>query len=88
MNRSSLARLTSLFFAPVAAYAQSVARIKQLSIAQPGINNKVWDEMVLAARSIGALKRLEKHVLVYRSLGVLRKTANWLECRTRLSEMI
>lgn len=73
MNRSSLARLTSLFFAPVAAYAQSVARIKQLSIAQPGIKNKVPEEMGLAARSIGALKRLEKDVLVYRSLGDFKK---------------
>ena len=69
MKRSSLALLTSLFFAPVAAYAQSVARVKQVSAPQPGIENTVTDEMVLAARSIVALKRLEKDVLVYRSLG-------------------
>ena len=69
MKRSSLALLTSLFFAPVAAYAQSVARVKQVSAPQPGIENAVTDEMYLAARSIGALKRLEKDVLIYRSLG-------------------
>jgi len=69
MKRSSLALLTSLVFSPVAAYAQSVARLKQVSAPQPGIENAVTDEMVLASRSIVALKRLEKDVLVYRSLG-------------------
>jgi hypothetical protein len=69
MKRSSLALLTSLFFAPAAAYAQSVARVKQFAITQPGIETKATDEMVLAARSMAALKRLEKDVLVYRSLG-------------------
>jgi hypothetical protein len=69
MMRSSLALLTSLFFAPVAASAQSVARLKQVSSPQPGIENAVTDEMAAAARSIVALKRLEKDVLVYRSLG-------------------
>lgn len=68
MMRSSLALLTSLFFAP-AASAQSVARLKQVSAPQPGIENSVTDEMTAAARSIVALKRLEKDVLVYRSLG-------------------
>ena len=71
MKRSSLALLTSLFFAPAAAYAQSVARVKQVSAPQPGIENTVTDEMILASRSIAALKRLEKDVLVYRSLGEL-----------------
>jgi len=69
MMRSSLALLTSLFFAPVAASAQSVARLKQVTTPQPGIENSVTDEMTAAARSIVALKRLEKDVLVYRSLG-------------------
>jgi hypothetical protein len=69
MKRSSLALLTSLFFAPAAAYAQSVARVKQLAISQPGIETRLTDEMALAARSMAALKRLEKDVLVYRSLG-------------------
>ncbi len=69
MKRSSLALLTSLFFAPVAAYAQSVARLKQVSAPQPEIENTITDDMLLASRSIIALKRLEKDVLVYRSLG-------------------
>ena len=69
MKRSSLALLTSLFFAPAAAYAQSVARVKQIATPQTGIETKLTDEMVLAARSMAALKRLEKDVLVYRSLG-------------------
>ena len=69
MKRSSLALLTSLFFAPAAAYAQSVARVKQIATPQTGIETKLTDEMVLAARSMLALKRLEKDVLVYRSLG-------------------
>ena len=69
MMRSSLALLTSLFFAPLAASAQSVARVKQISTPQPGIENTVTDEMTAAARSIVALKRLEKDVLIYRSLG-------------------
>jgi hypothetical protein len=69
MMRSSLALLTSLFFAPLAASAQSVARLKQVSTPQPGIENSITDEMAAATRSIVALKRLEKDVLVYRSLG-------------------
>ena len=69
MKRSSLALLTSLFFAPAAAYAQSVARAKQIVIPRPAIETEVPDEMTLAARSMMALRRLEKDVLVYRSLG-------------------
>jgi hypothetical protein len=69
MKRSSLALLTSLFFAPAAAYAQSVARVKQIVIPRTAIENEVPDEMTLAARSMMALQRLEKDVLVYRSLG-------------------
>src|SRR5258706_5084530 len=69
MKRTSLALLTCLFFAPVAAYAQSVARVQQISSPPVGIENEVSEEMVLAARSMVALKRLEKDVLVYRSLG-------------------
>ena len=60
MKRSSLALLTILCFAPAAVYAQSVARVKQLSTPQPGIETEVTDEMVLAARSMVALKRLEE----------------------------
>ena len=69
MKRSSLALLTSLFFAPVAAYAQSVARVKQIATPRTMIETEVPDEMTLAARSMMALQRLEKDVFVYRSLG-------------------
>src|SRR5258706_14326018 len=68
MMRSSLALLTTLFSAPVAAYARSVARLKHPSTPAVGIENEVSEEM-LAARSMLSLKRLENDVLVYRSLG-------------------
>jgi hypothetical protein len=53
----------------VAAYAQSVARLKQISTPQSVFETEVPDDSTLAARSMVALKRLEKDVLVYRSLG-------------------
>jgi hypothetical protein len=67
MKRSSLALLNGLFFAPIAAYAQSVTRLKQA--ATPRVEGEASEEIILAARSIFALKRLEKEVLVYRSIG-------------------
>jgi hypothetical protein len=66
MKRSSLALLTSLFFRPKRTYAQSVARVKQPRV---GMESEAPQEMMLAQRSMFALKRLEKAVLVYRSLG-------------------
>ncbi len=69
MKRSSRALLSSLFIAPIAAYAQSVARLKQVSRVPDGVESKESEEMFLAARSMFALKRLEKAVLTYRSLG-------------------
>lgn len=69
MKRSSLALLTSLVFAPMAAYAQSITRLKQVSISQPVMEAEIPDEGILAARSMMALRRLEKDVLVYRSLS-------------------
>jgi len=69
MKRSSLALLTNLFFAPIATYAQAVARLKQLSTAPAGAEGEPSDEIALAARSMFALTRLEKDVLIYRSLG-------------------
>jgi hypothetical protein len=68
MKRSSLALLTSLFFGPMAASAQSIRR-KPLPITEGGVESEVSEEMTLASRSMFALKRLEKAVLVYRSLG-------------------
>jgi hypothetical protein len=66
MKRSSLALLGSLFYAPMAALAQSVAPLKRVSTAPVGMAS---EETILATRSMSALKRLEKAVLVYRSLG-------------------
>ncbi len=75
MKRSSLALLTSLFLAPLAAYAQSVARVGQLSRRPDEIENEGSEEVKLASRSM------------FHSASS-RRTVNWLECRTRLSEMI
>src|SRR6266404_4094485 len=67
MKRSSRALLNRIFFAPMAAYAQSVTRFKEA--ATNLVESEAAKEMLLASRSILALKRLEKDVLVYRSLG-------------------
>jgi hypothetical protein len=69
MKLSSRALLNRLFFAPKAACAQSVTRVKQAATTPVGIEGEVSEEIILAARSMLALKRLEKDVLVYRSLG-------------------
>jgi hypothetical protein len=71
MKETSLA-LFILLFLSLAAYGQSVVRAQQFSsvnipIAQP--EKLATEENTLAARSIAAVKRLEKDVLVYRSLG-------------------
>jgi hypothetical protein len=71
MKESSLALLILLFLS-LAAYGRSVVRAQQFNggnipIAQP--ENVAIDVNTLAARSITAVKRLEKDVLVYRSLG-------------------
>jgi len=73
MKESSLALLILLFLS-LAAYGQSVVRAQQFSsvnipIAQPQPENVATEENTLAAQSIAAVKRLEKDVLVYRSLG-------------------
>ena len=71
MKQSSLALLTKRLrlFAPMAGYTQSVTRLKQPSTAPDRVESKQADEIALAARSMFALKRLEKDVLIYRSLG-------------------
>lgn len=71
MKQTSLALLTNRLrlFAPMAAYMQSVTRLKQPSTAPDRVESKQADEIALAARSMFALKRLEKDVLIYRSLG-------------------
>ena len=70
INLSSLALVTALFLIPTAARGQSVARVK-LSEAESRITEtRTGDkDQILAARAITALKRLDKDVWVYRSLG-------------------
>lgn len=66
MNRSSLA-LIILFFGSTVAYGQSVARLDK----SPNLTaeTEIRYDQLLAARAINALKRLDKDVIVYRSLG-------------------
>jgi len=59
---ASLALLFILSVAPMAAYGQSVARAQNLIY-------QTSDDQLAGASSIAALKRLDKDVFVYRSLG-------------------
>ena len=73
MKRLSLA-LRVLLFGSAAAYGQSMVSATQLSIndrivSQSRVESEATDEGALAAAGITALKRLEKDVLIYRSLG-------------------
>src|SRR6266849_10889176 len=70
MNLSSLAPLVLLLVATVSASSQSVARVN-LSEAESRTNElRAGDkDQILTARAIAALKRLDRDVLVYRSLG-------------------
>ncbi len=67
MRPSSLALLILFFAVSASAHGQSVAR------ANPSRNlisqTETGEYQTLAARAISALKRLDKDVLVYRSLG-------------------
>ncbi len=71
MHRSSLA-LVVLLFVSTAAGAQSPVRAQQLNLSSrisESMIESIADNRALAARSIAALQRLDKDVLVYRSLG-------------------
>jgi len=71
MNRSSLA-LVIVFLVSAAAYGQSTPRAHQFNRANlllASAERAATDENALAARSIAAVKRLERDVMVYRSLG-------------------
>ena len=66
--------LVILLLVCAAAYGQSVARANQHGtpdtlISESKIGTEATDERIFAARSIAALRRLDKDVLVYRSLG-------------------
>lgn len=67
---SSLALIALLFFAPISAYSQTVARVKLSDVANSTTeSNAKGKDQVLAERAIVALERLDRDVLVYRSLG-------------------
>jgi hypothetical protein len=68
LKLSSLALITATFLVPTAAHAQSVARVNP-SDAESSITAPGTEDQVPAARAIAALKRLDRDVLVYRSLG-------------------
>src|SRR5437867_10847929 len=73
MNRVSLVLGILLFLVPTSAHGQSVARSKlsepETLISEPTTLTETSDDSLLAIRAMAALKRLEKDVLVYRSLG-------------------
>ncbi len=72
MNRSSLA-LTIFLLVPTAAYGQSVARAKQPcqaeSLSSQTKTATQNSDPILAERAVVALKRLDRDVLTFRSLG-------------------
>jgi hypothetical protein len=68
LKLSSLALITATFLMPTAARAQSVARVK-LGEAESLITTPRTEDQILTTRAIAALKRLDRDVLVYRSLG-------------------
>ena len=70
MNLSSLALITALFLIPTAARGQTVARVN-LSETESRINALRTEDkdQILTTRAITALKRLDRDVLVYHSLG-------------------
>src|SRR5207247_6487111 len=71
MKQLSLSLLLVPFLGLAAAYGQSVARLELPSTAATSTKSitEVSDERMLTARAIVALKRLDRDVLVYRSLG-------------------
>jgi hypothetical protein len=70
MNLSSLALITALFLIPTAARGQTFARVN-LSEAESRVNELRTEDkdQIVTARAIAALRRLDRDVLVYRSLG-------------------
>ena len=69
-NPSSLALTALLFIAPTAAHSQSVGRVN-LGAAETSSTESITVDngQILAARAITGLRRLDRDVLVYRSLG-------------------
>jgi hypothetical protein len=70
LNPSSLALIATLILVPTAAHSQTVGRVKLSETISPITAPRPEDkDQVSAARAITALRRLEKDVLIYRSLG-------------------
>jgi len=67
MRPSSLALLILFFAVSVSAHGQSVARANSSRNLDP--QTETGGDQMLAARAISALKRLDRDVLVYHSLG-------------------
>ena len=71
--RLSLFFVIFLFLIATSAHGQSVARSKlsepETLISEPTTLTETSDDSLLAIRATAALKRLEKDVLIYRSLG-------------------
>ena len=71
--RLSLVFAIFLFLIPTSAHGQSVARSRlsepETLISEPTTLTETSDDSLLAIRATAALKRLEKDVLIYRSLG-------------------
>jgi hypothetical protein len=70
MNLSSLALITVFFLIPAAARGQTIPRVKLSEAESPASELRAADkDQILTARAIAALQRLDRDVLVYRSLG-------------------
>ena len=75
MNRTSFLVITILSLIPTAAYGQSLARANQPVNTETFITearietSEDQSNRIVAERAITALKRLDRDVLVYRSLG-------------------
>jgi hypothetical protein len=70
MNRSSLAPLVLLLVATVSARGQTVARVNLREAESRVTELRTEDkDQILTARALAALTRLDRDVLVYRSLG-------------------
>jgi hypothetical protein len=90
MNLSSLALITALFLIPTAAPGQTVARVKLSEAESPVSEVRTADkDQIVTARVISALKRLDRDVLVYRSLGDFEESGKLarVSCETFRSDL-
>src|SRR5207245_9316290 len=74
MKPALLALVTILLLVPTVAYGQSISRVMRLARAEsvftePKTETEITNDRVPAAHAIAALKRMDKDVLLYCSLG-------------------